>query len=64
MFSLSSEGQNQYLDTPEKLTGQDPVANKHECEQRISLLEAELRDLSERYLHLSLKHAKVKDQRE
>jgi len=62
VFNLSSEGQNRYLDTPEKLTGQDPVANKQECKQRISLLEAELRDLSECYLHLSLKHAKVKDQ--
>lgn len=64
MFSLSSEGQNRYLNAPEKLTGQHPVANKQECEQRISLLEAELRDLSERYLHLSLKHAEVRDQRE
>ncbi|XP_039023567.1 cingulin-like isoform X2 [Hibiscus syriacus] len=47
----------------EKLTGEG-AARKDGCNCQTSALETELKDLRERYLHMSLKYAEVEDQRE
>ncbi|KAK8488717.1 hypothetical protein V6N12_064065 [Hibiscus sabdariffa] len=47
----------------EKSTGEG-AARKDGCNCQTSALETELKELSERYLHMSLKYAEVEDQRE
>ncbi|KAL4291644.1 hypothetical protein GQ457_14G022180 [Hibiscus cannabinus] len=48
---------------PEKSTCEG-AATKDGCHCQTSALETELKELSERYLHMSLKYAEVEDQRE
>ncbi|XP_022765502.1 putative WEB family protein At1g65010, chloroplastic isoform X2 [Durio zibethinus] len=56
--SLLSKEVSFHSDVPEKSTGED------RCECKASSLETELKELRERYFHMSLKYAEVEDQRE
>ncbi|KAK9282833.1 hypothetical protein L1049_011056 [Liquidambar formosana] len=62
--SFSSEGQNDHPDAFKKLTGKDEVIKREGYDQKASILEAELKDISERYFQMSLKYAEVEAQRE
>ncbi|CAK9161158.1 unnamed protein product [Ilex paraguariensis] len=62
--SLLSQRQNSESDAPKKLEAQEKETNKEEDKQKESFLEAELREIQERYLHMSLKYAEVEAQRE
>ncbi|XVE75469.1 hypothetical protein DITRI_Ditri12bG0096100 [Diplodiscus trichospermus] len=61
--SLLSKEVSFHSDVPEKSTGKG-AARKDRCECNISALETELKELRERYFHMSLKYAEVEDQRE
>ncbi|KAH7547815.1 hypothetical protein JRO89_XS14G0019800 [Xanthoceras sorbifolium] len=51
-------------DTPMELTSEDGGVKRNEYDRKAASLEAELRDLQERYFHMSLKYAEVEAQRE
>ncbi|KAB1211048.1 hypothetical protein CJ030_MR6G018034 [Morella rubra] len=57
--SLSSEGQEGPLDDPETSRGKDEAVNKNEYEHKIWLLTTELRDLRDRYFHVSLRYEQL-----
>lgn len=60
-----SEGQNIHTDNGHRKTKGEVEAVATEARESIrSSLEAELRDIRERYLHMSLKYAEVEAQRE
>jgi len=50
--------------TQENLESQNNANNKEEKKHKADLLEAELREIRERYLEMSLKYAEVEAQRE
>lgn len=60
---LLSEGEGGRANAPRKSTFEGAVA-KESDERTKSSLEAELRDIRERYLHMSLKYAQVESERE
>ncbi|XP_048127559.1 myosin-9-like isoform X2 [Rhodamnia argentea] len=51
-------------DSPRKATPEGEVVTRKKFERTRSRLESELRDIRERYLHMSLKYAEVEGQRE
>ena len=55
-----SEGEVRELDNPVELEVEDKTTKRNDS----SLLEAELNELQERYLNMSLKYAEVEAQRE
>lgn len=61
--SLLSEGLGELPDVPNKSTTQLAL-RKELYDRKVSLLETELRELQERYFHMSLKYAEVEAQRE
>ncbi|KAF8396495.1 hypothetical protein HHK36_018118 [Tetracentron sinense] len=61
---LLSEEQNGHADAPKKLTSEGEVKRKEGYGRNTSSLEAELRDIRERYLDMSLRYAEVEAQRE
>lgn len=62
--SLLSKEVSFHSDVPEKSTGEE-TERKDRCECKTSsVLEKELKELQERYFHMSLKYAEVEDQRE
>lgn len=64
VFSLLSKEVSFHSDVPEKSTGEE-TERKDRCECKTSsVLEKELKELQERYFHMSLKYAEVEDQRE
>ena len=63
MFSLLSKEVSFHSDVPKKSTGEE-ATRKDRCECKASELETELKELHERYFHMSLKYAEVEDQRE
>lgn len=62
--SMLSQVPSSRLEIPMTSTIEDGVANKEGYEHKVSYLEAELRDLRERYLQMSIKYAEVEDQKE
>ncbi|XP_054803645.1 uncharacterized protein LOC129306887 [Prosopis cineraria] len=60
---FQSQGQD-YEEAPVKSIADGEIVTKERFEQTKSMLEAELRDLQERYFHMSLKFAEVEAQRE
>ncbi|KAM7467861.1 hypothetical protein LguiB_015423 [Lonicera macranthoides] len=64
--SLLAEGQTAYSVPPKnkKTKGNTINRGENENEDKLSLLEAELNDIRERYLNMSLKYAEVEEQRE
>ncbi|XP_024922646.1 uncharacterized protein LOC107431992 isoform X1 [Ziziphus jujuba] len=61
---LLSEGRDVHSDGRRKSKGQGEIMATETHESIRSSLEAELRDIRERYLHMSLKYAEVEAQRE
>ncbi|XVF23469.1 hypothetical protein REPUB_Repub13aG0041600 [Reevesia pubescens] len=61
--SLLSKEVSFRSDVSEKSTGEE-AARKDRCECKTSALKTELKELRERYFHMSLKYAEVEDQRE
>ncbi|KAF7804384.1 golgin subfamily B member 1-like [Senna tora] len=61
---LLSQLQNNQANAPMKSMGGGELVTKENFERTKSMLEAELRDIQERYLHMSLKYAEVEAQRE
>lgn len=61
---LQSQEQNNHANIPQKSTSGEEVVTKEKFERTKSMLEAELRDIQERYFHMSLKYAEVEAQRE
>lgn len=61
---MSSEGQNGHAHAARKSTAEDEIGAKESNGRTKSSLEAELIDIRERYLHMSLKYAEVEVQRE
>ncbi|XWS66793.1 hypothetical protein CRYUN_Cryun05aG0231300 [Craigia yunnanensis] len=59
-----SDGRKSQSNTPRKSSIEGEVVAKEKYERTKSSLEAELRDIRERYLHMSLKYAEVEAQRE
>ncbi|KAF8042712.1 hypothetical protein BT93_A1137 [Corymbia citriodora subsp. variegata] len=57
-------GGNPPPDSPRKATPEGEVVMRKKFERTKSRLESELRDIRERYLHMSLKYAEVEAQRE
>ncbi|TXG49400.1 hypothetical protein EZV62_025275 [Acer yangbiense] len=51
-------------ETPVERTSENEEVKRNGYDRRAASLEAELRDLQERYFHMSLKYAEVADQRE
>ncbi|KAH7854858.1 hypothetical protein Vadar_018473 [Vaccinium darrowii] len=62
--SFLSGTQVDHSDTHENLEAQNKANNKEEKKHKADLLEAELREIRERYLEMSLKYAEVEAQRE
>ncbi|KAL6980280.1 hypothetical protein U1Q18_021923 [Sarracenia purpurea var. burkii] len=62
--SLRSEPHIAHSDTLGKLLADNRTINEEENKQKVDLLEAELRDIRERYFHMSLKCAEVEAERE
>ncbi|XP_021897753.1 golgin subfamily A member 4-like [Carica papaya] len=62
--SMLSQVPSSHLEIPMTSTIEDGMANKEGYEHKVSYLEAELRDLRERYLQMSIKYAEVEDQKE
>jgi hypothetical protein len=60
---LLSEGQNAHAHAARKST-EDEIGAKESSGRTDSSLEAELIDIRERYLHMSLQYAEVEAQRE
>lgn len=58
------EEQHAQAETPRKSSGEGEVVPKERFERTKSSLESELRDLQDRYFHMSLKYAEVEAQRE
>ncbi|OMO84031.1 Prefoldin [Corchorus olitorius] len=58
------EGRRSQSNTPRKSSFEGEVVAKEKYERTKSSLEAELKDIRERYLHMSLKYAEVEAQRE
>ncbi|KAI9122346.1 hypothetical protein K1719_007035 [Acacia pycnantha] len=61
---LLSKGQNNQANVPVKSVAGGEVVTREKFERTKSMLEAELRDIQERYLNMSLKYAEVEAQRE
>ncbi|XP_041024890.1 coiled-coil domain-containing protein 18-like isoform X1 [Juglans microcarpa x Juglans regia] len=61
---LLTEGQSSHTDVSRKSTAEDEIVAKERNGRTKSSLEAELIDIRERYLHMSLKYAEVEAQRE
>ncbi|XP_028789983.1 paramyosin-like isoform X2 [Neltuma alba] len=61
---LLSKGQNNQANVPIKSVAGGEVVTREKFERTKSTLEAELRDIQERYLNMSLKYAEVEAQRE
>ncbi|KAG7958102.1 hypothetical protein I3843_10G002300 [Carya illinoinensis] len=61
---LLSEGPSSQAKVPRKSTDEDEIVTKKSSGRTKSSLEAELLDIRERYLHMSLKYAEVEAQRE
>lgn len=59
-----SEGRDIHSEGRKKSKGQGEIVATETHESIRSSLEAELRDIRERYLHMSLKYAEVEAQRE
>lgn len=64
LFSFLSGTQVDHSDTHENLEAENYANNKEEKKQKADLLEAELREIRERYLEMSLRYAEVEAQRE
>ncbi|KAF2289834.1 hypothetical protein GH714_038856 [Hevea brasiliensis] len=60
----TSEGWKSHTGTPRKSKAEGEFVPKEKFERTKSSLETELRDLRERYFHVSLKYAEVEGQRE
>lgn len=63
IFRLVSDSQNNKENSPIS-TGEGGPVTKEGYESINSALEAELKDIRERYFHISLKYAEVEHQRE
>lgn len=63
-FRLVSDTQNNKENSPISTVEGDVVKTKEGYESLNSALEAELKDIRERYFHISLKYAEVEHQRE
>ncbi|KAE8098394.1 hypothetical protein FH972_016462 [Carpinus fangiana] len=61
---LLFEGQNAHVHAARKSTAEDEIGAKESSGRTNSSLEAELIDIRERYLHMSLQYAEVEAQRE
>lgn len=61
---ILSESRNNHRTIAVKSTAEGDVVTNEKYERTKSMLEAELRDLRERYFHMSLKFAEVETQRE
>ncbi|XP_043700946.1 centrosome-associated protein CEP250-like isoform X2 [Telopea speciosissima] len=61
---LLSEGENGHSDAPKQLRDEIEILKKEGYEQKASLLEAELKEIRERYFHMSIRYAEVEAQRE
>lgn len=61
---MLSEGQSSHNEVSRKSTAEDEIVAKERNGRTKSSLEAELMDIRERYLHMSLKYAEVEAQRE
>ncbi|XP_057984283.1 uncharacterized protein LOC131168676 isoform X2 [Malania oleifera] len=61
---LVPEGGSCGVDAPDKSMVEGDIVAKERYERKKSSLEAELRDIRERYFHMSLKYAEVEAQRE
>ncbi len=59
-----SESQNGHTHSHTKSTAEDDIVTKDSNGRTNSSLEAELIDIRERYLNMSLKYAEVENQRE
>lgn len=62
--SLLSQGKNNQANAPIKPMAGGEQVTRERFERTKSILEAELRDIQDRYLHMSLKYAEVEAQRE
>ena len=61
---MLSEAGDETAETPNKILLESEVVPREKHESLKSSLEAELKDIRERYLHMSLKYAEVEAQRE
>ncbi|KAJ4977944.1 hypothetical protein NE237_008724 [Protea cynaroides] len=61
---LLSEEQNGHSDNPKQLTAEIEILKREGYEEKASLLEAELKEIRERYFHMSLRYAEVEAKRE
>ncbi|XP_048235861.1 myosin-11 isoform X2 [Ricinus communis] len=61
---LTSEGRKGWTGSPRKSKAEGEFVPKEKFERTKSSLEAELRDIRERYFHMSLKYAEVEEERE
>ncbi|KAJ1419463.1 NT-type C2 domain [Sesbania bispinosa] len=59
-----SQGRNNQANGPVNSMAEGEVVTKERFEHTKSMLEAELRDIQERYFHMSLKYAEVESERE
>lgn len=60
----SSQGRNNHANGPVKSIVEEELVTKEKFERTKSILEEELRDIQDRYFHMSLKYAEVESQRE
>ncbi|AES60694.2 putative transcription factor bZIP family [Medicago truncatula] len=60
----SSQGRNNHANGPVKSIVEEEQVTKEKFERTKSILEEELRDIQDRYFHMSLKYAEVESQRE
>ncbi|XP_027187199.2 uncharacterized protein [Cicer arietinum] len=61
---LSPQGRNNQAEGPVKSMAEEEVVTKEKFERTKSMLEEELRDIQDRYFHMSLKYAEVESERE
>ncbi|XP_058771192.1 uncharacterized protein LOC131644651 isoform X2 [Vicia villosa] len=60
----SPQGRNNQASGPVKSMAEEELVTREKFERTKSMLEEELRDIQERYFHMSLKYAEVESQRE
>lgn len=63
-FRSPSQGRNNQANGPIMSLAEAELVTKEGFERTKSILESELRDLQERYFHMSLKYAEVEAERE
>ncbi|CAI8602518.1 unnamed protein product [Vicia faba] len=60
----SPKGRNNQANVPVKSMAEEELVTREKFERTKSMLEEELRDIQDRYFHMSLKYAEVESQRE